>query len=336
MRIGVLSDFRAANTIYRAVPVVRLETRGHAIALDRGGERSSHPDLHGCDVVHIYRYHGRSTVELARKLRAEGTAVIWDVDDNLGVVPENTPGRLARGALKEQRMLNGIRAMAGHANLVTTTSEPLADLYRSFGATTVRVVPNFVPDAFLERRPRPHDGVVMGWIASGEHYHDLRALGLSETLGRLLDAHPRLRVTSIGVRFELPPERYDHRVMVQFHRLPDHIAGFDIAIAPLDDIPFNRARSDVKVKEYSAVGIPWLASPVGPYTGYGEKQGGRLVAADGWYDAIDRLVVKERDRRKLAKRAAGWGREQTVSRNLDAWESVVVEAVERARAPQLA
>lgn len=330
MRIGVFSDFRAANTIYRAVPVVRLHGRGHRVALDRGGERSSHPELHGCDVVHIYRYHGKSTIELTRALRAEGTAIVWDVDDHLEVVPENTPGRLTRGALREQRMLASIRAMAAVAHVVTTTSEPLAELYASLGAETVRIVPNFVPDEFLAQRPRPHEGVVVGWIASGEHYHDLRALRLSETLGRLLDARPELRLVSIGVRFDLPGDRYEHRTMVQFHSLPEHIAGFDVGLAPLDDIPFNRARSDVKVKEYSAVGIPWLASPVGPYAGYGEKQGGRLVSADGWHDAIDRLVVKERERRKLAKRAASWGREQVVSRNLAAWETVMVEAAERA------
>jgi glycosyltransferase involved in cell wall biosynthesis len=330
MRIGVLSDFRAANTIYRAVPVVRLEQRGHVIALDRCETRATRAQLHGCDVVHIYREHDKATIELARTLRAEGTAVVWDVDDHLGAVPENTPGRLARGALEEQRMLSGIRAMASTVHLVTTTSEPLADLYRSYGADEVRIVPNFVPDAFLQERPRPHAGLVIGWIASAEHYHDMRALRLSETLAALLDAHPQLRVASIGVRFDLPGDRYDHRVMVQYHRLHEYIAGFDIGLAPLDDIPFNRARSDVKVKEYSAVGIPWLASPVGPYVGHGEKQGGRLVPADGWYAAIDRLVVKERERRKLAKRAASWGREQIVSRNLDAWESVMVEAAERA------
>lgn len=330
MRIGVLSDFRAANTVYRAVPVIRLHGRGHLVVLDRDGERSSHPTLHGCDVVHIYRYHDKSTIELARTLRAEGTAIVWDVDDHLAVVPENTPNRLARGALREQRMLSSVKAMAAQADIVTTTSEALAELYESLGAETVRIVPNFVPDEFLKARPRPHDGIVVGWIASGEHYHDLRALRLSETLGRLLDARPELRVDSVGVRFDLPSARYDHRIMVQHYSLHEHIAGFDIGIAPLDDIPFNRARSDVKVKEYAAVGIPWLASPVGPYAGYGEKQGGRLVPADRWHEAIDRLVVKERERRKLAKRAASWGREQIVSRNLGAWQSIMVEAVERA------
>ncbi len=109
------------------------------------------------------------------------------------------------------------------------------------------------------------------------------------------------------------------------------IASFDIGIALIDDIPFNRARSDVKVKEYAAAGVPWLASPIGPYAGLGEKQGGRLVADDDWFAALDRLVRKERERHKLAKRAASWAREESLERNLHRWEAVMVEAAELAR-----
>lgn len=331
MRIGVFSDFRAANTVYRAVPVVGLGGRGHEIAVDQHGERREHPALHGCDVVHVYRYAGRTTQRLARTLREQGTAVVWDIDDDLSTVPERMRGRHRTGGLEEQQMLRDAIAMAGLADVVTTTSEPLAALYRERGVACVRVVPNYLPDVFAPGGVRPRDGVVVGWIASAEHQHDVERLDLSATLRRLLDAHPHVRVASVGIRFELPPERYRHQLVVQPAALPQEIATYDVGIAPLDDIPFNRARSDVKVKEYAAVGVPWLASPIGPYAGLGEKQGGRLVADDGWLDALGRMVSRERERRKLAKRAARWGREQLASRNLGAWEDVMVEAVERAR-----
>jgi glycosyltransferase involved in cell wall biosynthesis len=336
MRIGVLSDFRSANTIYRAVPVVQLQLRSHRVAVDRGGERRDHPELHGCDVVHVYRYASATTQRFVRALRAAGTAVVWDVDDDLTAVPDEMRDRDRRGGLHEQRMVREAEAMAQLADVVTTTSEPIAAHYRARGAGCVRVVPNFLPDAFAAAaaapRRRGDDAVVIGWIASAEHQHDLERLGLDATLRALLERRPQARVASVGIRFDLPPDRYAHTLVVQPAELPQTIAGFDVGIAPLNDIPFNRARSDVKVKEYAAVGVPWLASPIGPYAGLGEKQGGRLVADDGWLDALDRLVAKGRERRKLAKRAAAWGREQTASRNLGAWEAVMQEAVERAAA----
>jgi len=304
--------------------------------LDRDGEGRDHSALLSCDVVHIARFHGATTQRLAQTLKQRGVAVVWDGDDDYTAVPEHARGRLRRGALREQQMLRDVARMVSAADLVTTTSEPLAELYRSLGAARTRVIPNYLPDAFgmVDARERAADGTVtVGWIASSEHQHDMEVLGLSETLARLLEARPELRVASVGIRFDLPSDRYRHLMMVQHRDLADHVAAtFDIGLAPLDDIPFNRARSDVKVKEYAIAGVPWLASPIGPYRGLGEKQGGRLVPADGWYDAIDRLVVKEKERRKLAKRGLSWARTQLVSRNLAPWEAAMTEAVELARA----
>jgi hypothetical protein len=78
--------------------------------------------------------------------------------------------------------------------------------------------------------------------------------------------------------------------------------------------------------------VPWLASPIGPYGRLGEKQGGRLVEDDGWYDALRRLIDKERERRKLAKRAARWASGETLSKNIVRWERSFAEAIQRARA----
>jgi hypothetical protein len=52
----------------------------------------------------------------------------------------------------------------------------------------------------------------------------------------------------------------------------------------------------VRVKEYAAAGVRWLASPIGPYAGLGEKQGGRLVPDGRWFEELDRLIRDERAR----------------------------------------
>ena len=110
-----------------------------------------------------------------------------------------------------------------------------------------------------------------------------------------------------------------HVNRLDFFDLPPQLATYDIGLAPIADIPFNRARSNIKVKEYAALGRPWLASPVGPYATLGEREGGRLVPDDGWAAALGRLVDKPRERRKLAKRARKWGRAQAIE-NVEQWE----------------
>jgi hypothetical protein len=95
-------------------------------------------------------------------------------------------------------------------------------------------------------------------------------------------------------------------------------------------VSFNRVRSNIKVKEYAACGVPWLASPIGPYRDLGEQQGGRLVPDFGWVDALADVVTDDRARETLAERAAAWGRTQTVAGNVGEWEAVFAEAAERA------
>jgi glycosyltransferase involved in cell wall biosynthesis len=222
--------------------------------------------------------------------------------------------------------------MMQSAHVVTTTNETLAGNYRAWGAECVHVIENYLPDYYRAAAPpAPHEGLVIGWVAAAEHAHDYRQLELKETLRRVLDRHPHVRVVSIGIDLGLARERYQHRQLVQYQELADEVAQFDIGLAPIIDIPFNRARSNVKVKEYAAVGVPWLASPIGPYAGLGEKQGGRLVPDDGWEAALERLITSPRERAKLAKRGRKWAESQRTRANVKAWERAVQEAAARAR-----
>ena len=88
----------------------------------------------------------------------------------------------------------------------------------------------------------------------------------------------------------------------------------------------------MKLKEYAAAGLAWLASPVGPYAGMGEQQGGRLVPDDGWDVALERLVARRPARRKLAKRGAKWVKGEGVEAHAGEWEAALRDAAERGRA----
>ena len=92
---------------------------------------------------------------------------------------------------------------------------------------------------------------------------------------------------------------------------------------------FNRVRSNIKVKEYAAGGVPWLGSPIGPYKELGAEQGGRLVPDYGWGEALTDLVSDARRAPSLAERAAAWGPRRP-SRQRGEWEAVFAEAAERA------
>jgi hypothetical protein len=62
----------------------------------------------------------------------------------------------------------------------------------------------------------------------------------------------------------------------------------------------------------------------------GAQQGGRLVADDGWYGALERLVTKRRERRRLSRNAQRWAKGQTIDAVASRWERVFAAAAGRA------
>jgi len=302
----------------------------HAVPINEGDPPLA--AVRAVDVLHVHRYAEPGAVGLAREAKAHGAAIAWDNDDDLGSVPKNTPGYRRQGGMMWERRLAGMKKIFEIADLVTTPSGALAERLREYGAPHAEVVENHVPDQFVLRSRPPRDGVTIGWIAGLEHQLDVERIPIRAVLQRLLDERPEVRIVSFGLGLGLESDRYRHVDVVPLLELTRAAGTFDVGIAPLSDIAMNRARSNIKLKEYAAAGACWLASPVGPYVGLGERQGGRLVPDDGWHDALARLLDKPRERAKLVKRAGKWVAGETLSKNARTWEARFEEAIARARA----
>jgi hypothetical protein len=329
----MLSNPELVNSNYRAYqPMMMLQRKGHQVRFNRR-ERPIRPhELHEVDAVLIHRISSPDIQAIARGLRDAGVGLVWDNDDDVTAVPRSNPLYSRFGGYRSRDMLAGVMQMVRLADIATSPSAVLAEQYRELGATEARVLENYVPEEFAKVRAAKHRGVVIACLAALEHQVDYQELGLRDTLAKLLDAHPDLRVLGLGLGLGLRTDRYELLKQIEFLALVKTLSRADIGIAPLVDIPWNRARSNVKLKEYTSAGLAWLASPVGPYLGMGEAQGGRLVADGDWHDALERLIVNERERRKLAKRGAKWVKGEGIERNAYRWESALRDAARRARA----
>ncbi len=318
MRIAYLFDGEV-NSGYRSIgPMQALARRGHEIRELEPGRIDAWQDLLSwCDVLHVHRVCDAGSVELARAAREAGAAVVWDDDDDVTQAPRGTKGYASAGGREGRKRLAARTRMFEAVDLVTAPSAHLAATFRDGGAPEARVIENYVIDDFAHKR-EARDGVLrIGWVAGGEHRLDLEHIPIADALQRLLDTHPHVHVTTIGVRLELTSDRYEHVPVIPLPRLLRRVSTFAIGIAPLSPaLSINHARSNVKLKEYAAVGVPWLASPIGPYAELGEREGGRLVPDD-------------RARRKLAKRASRWGAKQLLSRNVGCWERELAWAIDR-------
>jgi hypothetical protein len=332
VRIAFIANPEAPGGWYRGIgPMLALAEKGHEICqVWRPGEGIRGELVAGYDVLHVYRAHEDGVVQIAQAAKQSGMTLIYDNDDDMRAVPRNNRAARDYKGFAGDRALRQIRRLVQAADLSIASSPAIAERFHEYGAQHVKVIENYCPDAALNATAPANGATVLaGWLAGNEHHVDIERMPLREQFERLLDAYPQLVIETVGCNMGMRHERYRNDPHVDFFKLPAKLASFDIGLAPIADIPFNHARSNIKLKEYAILGRPWLASPVGPYTSLGEREGGRLVPDHGWVEALGRLLDKPRDRRKLAKHARKWGREQAISANIKLWEDAFVDAIVR-------
>jgi glycosyltransferase involved in cell wall biosynthesis len=334
MKICHLADASMPNGFYRsASPLGALAARGHELRALPPSEPAAWPALlRWCDLLHIHRACDDGVVRLVQAARRSGAATVWDDDDDFVGLPRGSVARKRFGGFGGQRRLVARKRLFAELDLVTTTSERLRALCLEAGAPNVEVIENYVDDRHVIANRSEKSLVQVCWVAGKEHQLDVERIPIRAAISELLATRDEAHVTTVGINLGLEHPRYEHVTGVVHDSLTRYLAGFQLGIAPLSpDIPFNLSRSSIKLKEYAAAGVPWLASPIGPYTALGADEGGRLVADDGWAAALVEAVSGGRGRRKLAKRATAWGKSQVVSRHAERWERAFESAVARAR-----
>jgi hypothetical protein len=344
VRIGGPFVRDQVNTVYRVdAPLRALAARGHAVVMDSGWDMCRPETVAKLDAVLLWRACEEQAYRTVRALAQAGVGVVWDNDDDIASIPKGHRGYRQQGGVRGHRAFMQMVRMMRSAHVVTTPSRELADRYAEASGADVRVLENYLPQDFgdgaraaargrglFSRRRGDNGETVIGWVAASEHDLDAEQLAIRATLERLLERHEDVRVVTVGLRLDMRSPRYSYVPTLRYEELPQAIAQFDVGIAPLLDTRFNRARSNVKLKEYAANGAAWLASPIGPYADMGEQQGGRLVADDAWEEALEAIVRDRRGRERLARRAAAWAEGERISAQVHRWEQALAAAAERA------
>lgn len=182
---------------------------------------------------------------LLRGLLQHGYLIVHELDD----WPEH-PGYAANGFI-------GFRAV--HAVQVSTP--PIAEAVRRFNPH-VAVFPNQLA-ALPPRRPaRQRDEVALFF---GALNRTADAQAILPALNRVLAARPQVRVDVIhdeAFFHGLATARKTFRPLCPYDVYRRTLADADVAVLPLADTPFNRAKSDLKFLEAAAEGAAVLASPV--------------------------------------------------------------------------
>lgn len=143
--------------------------------------------------------------------------------------------------------------------------------------------------------------VVIGFFGSESHAEDLDILEnilptiitkknvlLGVCSGRDLIVHSVLK------NCQIPYNKFFFYDFGNVQEYPRYVKSFDIGIAPLVNNEFNICKTPLKLMEYGALGIPYVASKVAPYQRFhieSHKVGGFLCENhEQWILALEKLI----------------------------------------------
>lgn len=242
--------------------------------------------------------------------------LVWETDDDLWSV-DVTNRRPA--AVYTPEMLKAVEHCASTAHMVTVSTEPLAEVMRQFNPNVV-VIPNHIDGELLNVERPKCDRVTVGWAGGDSHLRDWWYV--APHLRRFLARNPEVGFHNIGVDFrraaklDLEQCRYTGWAidLFDYYRNID----FDIGLAPLAPMVFNRSKSHIKALEYAALGIPVIASDVAPYRDFViDGVTGFLVSRDHeWEQRLRDLVNDEAMRAEMGAKAKEHARNYVIQ---DGW-----------------
>jgi len=223
---------------------------------------------------------------------------------------------------------DSIRYMLERSEMVTVSTPFLAEQVSAY-SSCVRVLPNCVNADLLDlnRRLGREGRVTVGWAGGQSHLPDWAHA--AEWIRPVLQRHPDADFHFVGADYS-PLLHHPCLWTGWTEDIWDYYRSidFDIGLAPLGDIPFNRSKSHLKALEYAALGIPVIATDMEPYRDFVlDGVTGYLVSTpQEWDKRLTELINDEAAREEMGAAARARAAQFTIQQNWQLWESAYEHA----------
>lgn len=271
----------------------------------RGGKMFNLRMPPDCDVAVVQRVTNPYLAAAIPLMRAQGIAVVVDVDDDLTCIdPRNPAWKILHPGNNTGQSWEHCLTACQEATYVTVSAPALLDVYARHGRGAVLF--NRVPERFTTITH--HDSAAVGWAGSvHSHPTDLQAMG--NALSKFVSGGGEFRL--VGPRHALDAavgaslaEKIACSGNVPFDRWPLYVNTLGVAVAPLADTRFNQAKSWLKPTEAAALGVPTIMSPRAEYARLHREHGiGNLAATPrDWLKIMRDLAANPRRRAEESAR----------------------------------
>lgn len=264
-RVGIPARWIARHTDHEVVvgTLSAIPDGPMGVHLDDGSDAGTND--FDFDVVVIQRWMVGDIPDRIADARSLGQVIVNDVDDWYdGLATTNNAWWHSHPRFSPISNRDHYRRILA-ASTCVSCSTPF--LYDRIKAPRKALLRNMVDHERFDG-PRIHTGApVIGWVgAMPWRSGDVETL--AGILGPFADRHDvQVRheghvpdYTSFAEAARVDPDRVTTGPMRPVSKYPEMFAGIDVGLVPLADVPFNAAKSSIKMTEYVASGVPVVAA----------------------------------------------------------------------------
>jgi glycosyltransferase involved in cell wall biosynthesis len=255
---------------------------------------------------------------LAQDVRKANAKLIYALDDSFFDIPTEHNVQFSGEKIKASEFL------LQQADLVLVTTQALKERFAEFNKNIV-VLPHALDERLLVprlpgrvRSPWRRKRKIIGYMGTFTHDDDLLMILAAlkavwqmhadeiefQFIGCVGNDATKQQLAGMPVRYiSTEPGEEEYPLFMLWYTGQ---IDWDIAIAPLREISFNRSKSDIKMLDYSAIGVPGVYSDVPAYhSSVKQMETGLLVEnkVEAWIKALEKLLNDEPLRISIAQNA---------------------------------
>lgn len=303
-------------------------------------------DIRWADVILFVRYYNKNRLDLVNHLieviKKEGKPIVYETDDLLHKVEQNTYSKKVGEELSKMKDLSTMEASLLAADAVTVSTEPLKEYYSTMTDKPIHVLNNYYdPEMwkFESKKCKKSKKFRIGWSGGENHYHKNFSI-LAEPFNYL---HKKYQDKIEFVVFcgkspnqdWFPGHRNPFEFEFEFHTGEDiydypkklYDLNLDLGIVVVEDNEFSSAKSNIKWMEYGLCGVPCIASDVGPYKTTTALKVKNLTS--DWIEAIETMMTNSEKygiiKETTLKEIPNWN----IKNHYHKWEKVYLEIANR-------
>ena len=315
---GLLEDLMGCGFHRIQAPLFALKDRGHEVIVSHRPPKTPHY----FDILQTQKFAMPELMPMWRALKKQGRPkLVIDMDDDLLNLP-------AWNQAKPFYSIPEIRAnlieCLGTADLVTVSSPHLAELYKRHNDNIV-VLPNYLPKEVI-RPARLNRPFQLGWTGGQSHDRDLDSIAVA--VNGFLTIEEDQTFTILGQDYTHKFKRSKWYPWEPYEGYINRIrAKLSVGIAVVDDDPFNKGKSDIKLLEYGIAGALPVYSRKPPYLS--PRVAGVAVgdSVQDWVNAFLWILDNPEKRLELASMAYDMAKGQSHALNymdrLEAYERLL-------------